>query len=230
MECDCRDMESNMAAASDMVVPLADAQEARAPRIGSLLVRPIEVVSAFLLALIICLLLAGVASRYVFSIPIVWIDEVASISFLWLAMLGSAIAIDRNEHLKLTLFIGMFPGRLRAFVQTLALLIMATFLIVMLQPAVEYVMEEWYVTSPALNIPNSFRVSAIAFGIFAMLALVLSHAVRTSTIRDLVLSALLIGAVAGAFWLLSPTLLRLGNGDRKSTRLNSSHANNSYAG
>ena len=147
-----------MAAASDIAVPLGDVEEAKAPRVGSLLIKPIEVVSAALLVLIIVLLLAGVASRYVFSIPIVWIDEVASISFLWLAMLGSAIAIDRNEHLRLTLFLGMFPGRLRSFVHTLALLAMATFLIVMLQPAVEYVMEEWYVTSPALNIPNSFRV------------------------------------------------------------------------
>ena len=71
-----------MAAASDIVVPLAGMDEARTPRIGSLLIKPIEVVSAFLLALIIVLLLTGVASRYVFSIPIVWVDEVASISFL----------------------------------------------------------------------------------------------------------------------------------------------------
>jgi tripartite ATP-independent transporter DctM subunit len=126
-------------------------------------------------------------------------------------MLGSAIAIDRNEHLRLSLFLGMFPRRVQAFLQTLALLIVATFLLVMLQPAVEYVMEEWYVTSPALNIPNSFRVSAIAFGIFAMLAIVLSYAVRTSRLADLLLGVVLIAAVAGLFWSLSPTLLRLGN-------------------
>ena len=81
----------------------------------------------------------------------------------------------------------------------------------MLQPAVEYVMEEWYVTSAALNIPNSFRVSAIAFGIFAMLSFIVAQAVKTSTLRDLVLSVVLVAAVAGAFWLLSPALLRLGN-------------------
>jgi tripartite ATP-independent transporter DctM subunit len=200
-----------MAAVSDSVAPLPNAEEAGASRVGALLVKPIEAVSAFLLAVIIVLLLAGVASRYVFSYPVVWIDEAASISFLWLAMLGSAIAIDRNEHLRLTLFIGMFPRRARAFVQTLALLLTATFLLVMLEPAVEYVMEEWYVTTPALNIPNSFRVAAIAFGIFAMLGFVASYAVRTSTVRDLVMATALIAAVAGALWLLSPALLRLGN-------------------
>ncbi len=200
-----------MAAAADAVVPLPGAGAVDAPRIGSFLIRPIEVVSALLLVLIIVLLLAGVASRYVFSVPVVWIDEVASISFLWLAMLGSAIAIDRNEHLRLTLFTGMFPKRAQAFINTLALMIMAAFLLVMLQPAVEYVMEEWYVTSPALNIPNSFRVSAIAFGLFAMLGLVVSYAVKTSTLRDLVAAAALIAVAAGALWLLSPALLRLGN-------------------
>ncbi|MDP8920503.1 MAG: TRAP transporter large permease subunit [Pseudomonadota bacterium] len=200
-----------MAAAGDVIAPLSNAEAVDAPRAGALLVKPIEAVSALLLAVIIVLLLAGVASRYIFSVPVIWIDEVASISFLWLAMLGSAIAIDRNEHLRLTLFIGMFPRRAQGFINTLALLIMAAFLLVMLQPAVEYVMEEWYVTSPALNIPNSFRVSAIAFGMIAMLALVLSYAVKTSRLRDLIVAAALIAVIAGALWLLSPALLRLGN-------------------
>ena len=200
-----------MAAVSDTIAPLPDAEEAVTHRVGSLLVRPLEVVSALLLCVIIVLLLVGVASRYVFSYPVVWIDEAASISFLWLAMLGAAIAIDRNEHLKLTLFLGMFPRRTQGFIQTLGLVLTATFLLVMLQPAVEYVEEEWYVTSAALNIPNSFRVAAIAFGIFAMLSFIVAQAVKTSTLRDLVLSVVLVAALAGAFWLLSPALLRLGN-------------------
>lgn len=200
-----------MAAASDTVAPLSRAERVTTPRIGALLIRPIEAASALLLCVIIVLLLAGVASRYVFSYPVVWIDEVASISFLWLAMLGSAIAIDRNEHLRLTLFTGMFPSRLQGFIHSLGLVLTAAFLLVMLQPAVEYVMEEWYVTSAALNIPNSFRVSAIAFGIFAMLGFIVSHAVKTSTMRDLVVSTVLVAAIVGMLWLLSPTLLRLGN-------------------
>ncbi|MFC4175060.1 TRAP transporter large permease subunit [Microvirga sp. GCM10011540] len=200
-----------MAAIGDAISVSSSEEAAAQGRVGSLLIRPIEVVSALLLSLIVVLLLGGVASRYIFSIPVIWIDEVASISFLWLAMLGSAIAIDRNEHLRLTLFLGMFPEKAQGFIQTLASLGMATFLLVMLQPAIEYVMEEWYVTSAALNIPNSFRVSAIAFGFFTMLLLVLSYVVRTSRMRDILVASLLIAAVAGAFWLLSPTLLRLGH-------------------
>ena len=61
-------------------------------RNGSPLLRPVEMVASALLVTIIGLLLAGVISRYVFSLPVVWIDEVASLCFLWLAMLGS---VDR---------------------------------------------------------------------------------------------------------------------------------------
>lgn len=198
-------------AAGEAVAPLTRVDDAVVPRIRALLIRPIEFVSALLLCVIIVLLLAGVASRYVFSYPVVWIDEVASISFLWLAMLGSAIAIDRNEHLRLTLFTGLFPKRLQGFIHTFGLILTAAFLLVMMQPAVEYVTEEWYVTSAALNIPNSFRVSAIAFGMFAMLAFVVSHAVASSTPRNLALSVLVLAAIVGLLWILSPTLLRLGN-------------------
>ncbi|MBA4333730.1 MAG: hypothetical protein C0420_01890, partial [Methylobacterium sp.] len=49
-------------------------------RPGSPFMRPVEAVAAGLVALIIGVLLLGVTSRYVFSLPVIWIDEVASIS------------------------------------------------------------------------------------------------------------------------------------------------------
>lgn len=81
-----------------------------APVTGSWFMRPIEAVAAVLLAMMIGLLLLGVTSRYALHLPIVWIDETASLCFLWFAMLGAAIAIDRSEHLRLTLFLNMFPN------------------------------------------------------------------------------------------------------------------------
>ena len=56
-----------------------------------------EVPAAFLVLAEIVTLFAGVVSRYVFQSPLVWSDELASILFLWLAMLGSVIALQRGE-------------------------------------------------------------------------------------------------------------------------------------
>lgn len=195
---------------ADRIALPEDPMETNAVTSGSAFMRPIEIVAAALVALIICVLLLGVTSRYVFSLPVIWIDEVASISFLWLAMLGSAIAIDRNEHLRLTLFVGMMPARLSQFVQTLALLLVAAFLLAMIYPAIDYAIEESFVTSAALNIPNSWRVSALAFGIGAMFLLALRHAVRTAKMSDLVLAIALIAAAGCALWLMTPVFKGLG--------------------
>ena len=180
-------------------------------RPGSNIVKPIEVICAALVTLIVALLLIGVVSRYVFSNPVIWIDEVASIAFLWVAMLGSVLAVDRNEHLRLNLFVEMLPKRLGRFVHTFALLVVASFLLFMLHPSIEYVQSEWAIRTPALDLPNGFRVSAIGMSLALMLALVLRHAYATSSKTDLVLATGLVALIGGVCWLLSPTLQTLGS-------------------
>jgi tripartite ATP-independent transporter DctM subunit len=192
-------------------VPLAVPGEAPMASTGQWFLRPIEAVAALLLVVIVVLLLVGVTSRYVFSIPVIWIDEVVSISFLWIAMLGSAIALHRNEHLRLTVVLVMLPPRLRGYVQAAALAVIAAFLAALMQPAIEYVKSESFVTSAALNIPNSYRVSAIAVGIFLMFAIVAVYALKTARKRELAAGIAFVAGAALAFWLLSPTLLELGN-------------------
>ncbi|WP_287061619.1 TRAP transporter large permease subunit [Mesorhizobium sp.] len=179
-------------------------------RPGSRLMWPVEAVASILLVFVIGLLLAGVLSRYVLSLPIVWIDEAASISFLWLAMLGSAIAIDRNEHLRLTIFLNLIPERGRNFVDALALLVVATVLLALIVPASQYVQEEWYVTSAALNIPMSFRASAIVAGLALMSVIAVGHAIRAATLANLAAAVAVIAALAVFGWLLSPLFLTLG--------------------
>jgi TRAP-type C4-dicarboxylate transport system permease small subunit len=62
-----------------------------------------------LVAAEIVILLAGVVSRYLFDQPLVWSDELASILFLWLAMLGAAIALRRSEHMRKTAVVAPQP-------------------------------------------------------------------------------------------------------------------------
>ncbi|MES1264236.1 MAG: TRAP transporter small permease subunit, partial [Variovorax sp.] len=73
-----------------------------ATRAQHLVGRLLGVPVALLVAAEIAVLLAGVVARYVFHYPLIWSDEVASILFLWLAMLGSAVAFQRGEHMRMT--------------------------------------------------------------------------------------------------------------------------------
>ncbi|WP_441984071.1 TRAP transporter large permease subunit [Microvirga sp. 2YAF29] len=177
---------------------------------GSRFLRPVEFIAALFLVTIVGLLLMGVTSRYVLSLPVVWIDEAAAICFLWLAMLGAVIAIDRNEHLRLTLFLQMMPERIRSFFSALGPLLVAVFLLGMLWPAIDYVIEESYITAAALGIPMSWRVSALPVGIALMAALALRDAVRNSSVTNLAAAAGVIAVALLILWLLSPSLPSLG--------------------
>ncbi len=65
----------------------------------------VEWVAACLVLACIGILFSGVVGRYVLNSPLVWSDELASILFLWLAMIGSVIALKRGEHMRMTAWI-----------------------------------------------------------------------------------------------------------------------------
>src|SRR5215471_16238782 len=64
-----------------------------------------EVLGAGIVVAETCILFAGVVSRYVFNSPLMWTDELANFLFLWLAMLGTVVALRRDEHMRLTTFV-----------------------------------------------------------------------------------------------------------------------------
>lgn len=178
-------------------------------RVASRWMFPIEVLAATLMAVIVILLLVSVLTRYFLATPVVWIEEVVSTGFVWLAMLGAAIAMHRHEHLRLTLFRGMLPERLRLAVHACALVVVAAFLVAMIGPAYEYAHEEWVIRTPTLEIPSTFRVSAMGFGIVTMLWILVAHSVRTVPWRHLVMATVSMAVVAGILWWMSPNLQQL---------------------
>src|SRR6478609_1885069 len=110
-----------------------------------------EIPAALLVAAEIVILFAGVVSRYVLHSPLVWSDELASILFLWLAMLGAVVAFRRAEHMRMTAFVAMSGPRLRAFLETVALVAGLIFVALLLEPAFEFASEETFVQTPALE-------------------------------------------------------------------------------
>jgi tripartite ATP-independent transporter DctM subunit len=180
-------------------------------RPGSPIMRPIEIISVGLLLFIVGMLLAGVVSRYAFSRPLFWVDEAVSIAFLWLAMLGSAIAVDRNEHLRLTLFVSGLQPRLRGFVDALALVLVVAVLAALVWPAIQFVRQEAAVTSVSLHISLAWRAAALPFGIGLMVITALVHLFRTSSLANIGISVVIVAVIAGGLWLLAPTLSTLGN-------------------
>jgi len=181
-----------------------------ATRINAVLVPLVEIPAALLVVAEIVVLFTGVLARYIFHAPIVWSDELAAILFLWLAMLGSVIAFQRSEHMRMTAISGMLRPRARAFLDLVAVAAALAFLVLMVHPAYEFAADEVFVTTPALEIPNAWRAAAIPVGIALMLVIAVLRLASVGDWRLVAGAVALVAAVIGFFILLGPVLKPLG--------------------
>jgi TRAP-type C4-dicarboxylate transport system permease small subunit len=53
--------------------------------------------------------------------PLVWSDELASILFLWLSMLGAVVALRRGEHMRMTGLVTRVGPQARLLLEALAI-------------------------------------------------------------------------------------------------------------
>jgi TRAP-type C4-dicarboxylate transport system permease small subunit len=120
----------------------------------------------------------------VFNAPLTWSDELASILFLWLAMLGSVIALRRGEHMRLTTFLNLMAPPRRALVETFNTCIVITFMGLLMLPSYEHVDDQWVIISPALEWHDGFRVAAVCVGAFLMLAIAIVHLIERSSLKQ----------------------------------------------
>src|SRR6267378_2871242 len=80
----------------------------------------VEIPAALLVMAEIVILFAGVVARYGLHRPLIWSDELASILFLWLAMLGAAVAFRRAEHMRMTAVVANAGPVMRAYLDLVA--------------------------------------------------------------------------------------------------------------
>lgn len=179
--------------------------------LNKVLGRLIEVPAALLVLAEVIVLLMGVTTRYVLHEPLIWSDELASILFLWLAMLGSIIAFQRGEHMRMTAIVGELAPSKRAFLDLMAIASAVAFLALVVRPSYEYASDEAFVTTPAMGIPNSWRAAALPIGLGLMLLVGVIQIFRISRLREAFMALSLVALVMGAMALMAPLFTALGN-------------------
>src|SRR6267378_3958944 len=196
---------------------MAVAGEARSPRRRSLaasleswLAMLVEIPAALLVVAEIVILFAGVVARYGLHRPLIWSDELASILFLWLAMLGAAVAFRRAEHMRMTAVVASTKPATRAYLDVVATCAALAFLLLIAWPSYEYAYEESFITTPALQISNVWRAAALPVGIGLMALFALLRLARSGDIRTVLLAVLSVALLIAVFWLVQPWLRPLG--------------------
>jgi TRAP-type C4-dicarboxylate transport system permease small subunit len=171
----------------------------------------VEAAAAAIVVAELVLLGAATTARYVFNSPFTWSDELATILFIWLAVLGAVVALRRGEHMRLTAFVRNLSPAWRARVDALALMLVCTVLVALIMPTWEHVESHLPSQMPVLEISEAFREAAILVGIVLMLMTAIDKLVQHSTPWQIFGSLALVAVVGAGLYAAAPVLEGLGN-------------------
>ncbi|MBM3521945.1 MAG: TRAP transporter small permease [Alphaproteobacteria bacterium] len=115
------------------------------------------------LVLLVLLVVSAVAVRYfgIFGGSLHWADEAGRFTMIWLAMLGSVVALDRGAHLAVTLLPDALSPTAQRIVTALANLLSAAFVIVLAWKGFELSQRTMRQVSPSLGLPMGYVYLAI---------------------------------------------------------------------
>ena len=166
--------------------------------------------AAVLLAVEVVLLFTGVIARYVFHKPLIIADELSSVLFLWLAMMGAAVALHRNAHMRMTALVNGSGDLWRARWDWAAWTACLCFLALLAEPSIGYLLQQREIELPGLSISDGWRAAAMPVATLLMIVIALVKLLMRGT-RETA-SALLIAVVlAGALQFIGPVMADLGN-------------------
>jgi len=174
--------------------------------VDNLIGRLAEVIGSAIVVAETIILFAGVVSRYVFNSPIIWTDELANFLFLWLSMIGTVVALRRNEHMRLTTLVNWVRPGLGKWFNSVAALVVIAFVVEILLPAYEYTRDQQFTELTTLGISEGWRAASILVGMSLAAVIAILRLVETTTLRNFLLAVLVVGGVSLLLWYFKPQL------------------------
>ena len=146
-------------------------------RIARLCWSTIDIVMALLLAAMIVLVFANVVLRYGFSSGIRQSVELARLWFVWVVMLGAAVALRRGEHLAVSEFSEAFLPRAVPLLRRLCWIVVILAVVMLFIGALNQTMANWGNISQLTGLPSALFylagvVSAVLMGAVAVVRLI----------------------------------------------------------
>lgn len=88
-----------------------------------------------------------VVARYFFSSPTIWAYDVALLCYAWLGMVGGAMALKRNSHIRVDILSSRLSRRGQAVLELVAFPVMAFFLLLIVWQVGAIGLESWHTGS-----------------------------------------------------------------------------------
>lgn len=158
-----------------------------------------------LLATEVLALLAGIVARTVFVHPLIWSTEFAQFIFVWLTMVGAAIAVRDDRHMRMTAFVETlrpaWQARLRAGADVIQLVAVLT----MIEPSLDFFRVEQLSSLSQLGISSAWEAAGLLAG-FILIAAYLIRDLFVHRGGDFWRGALGAAVIVGLAWLIGLAL------------------------
>lgn len=136
-------------------------------------------ICTLLFLVIIFATVAGVFFRYVMDTPLIWSDELARFSLIWMIFLGAGVVSFRDSHLIVDFIYEYTSKKVTSVLKTFSAVIVLAFLLILIIFSIDLLRVAGYNTSPALDIPLSFwRGSVVAGAVLMVVAIVYNQVLR----------------------------------------------------
>jgi tripartite ATP-independent transporter DctM subunit len=170
-----------------------------------------ERIAAVLVLAEVIILLAGVIARYVFHHPLIWTDELAQAVFLWLGMIGSVVALNRGEHMRMTTLVARARPGPKLALETYGAAVGLMFLAAVVLPSTEYVQEVSRLMMPGLEVSKAWLTAPLPIGFALMIMIAVARLFRFFPAWIAIGLVILAGLVAWGVPMAEPWMERLGN-------------------
>jgi TRAP-type C4-dicarboxylate transport system permease small subunit len=129
--------------------------------------KPVELACGLLMIAITGVVFLQVISRYVFNYPFEWPEELARFLFVWVALLGAALAVRRGAHFSIDALVRRLPAKGQRFVPLVINTVLAIFTLIVSVKGFQLAMRiseqlssamEISMSFPYLSVPISFAI------------------------------------------------------------------------
>jgi len=126
-------------------------------------------VVGILMIIMVTAMVYQVILRYIFSNSNIWSEELTRFLFVWVSLIGSFIAVRRNSHLKVEVFIDLMKGNTKRYFSIIIDIAVLAFLIYLLPLSYDLTMSTFVNISAGLKVPMAVGYGAIPVGTVLMI-------------------------------------------------------------
>ncbi|MBK5200794.1 MAG: TRAP transporter small permease [Spirochaetaceae bacterium] len=112
----------------------------------------------------------NVVCRYVFLMTIPWAEELARFLFIWMTFVGSILANNKYQHMRLDFVVEKFSPQVAQILIGISYIIVICFLVILCIGGTEYSLSQWDWKSSALGVRHGlvYIIAPISFFIMGL--------------------------------------------------------------